>query len=223
MGLFTAIFGGSRAKSQQGNLNNNLLTSSLSPALGNVGTSSNRLTQLFNGDPSGFNNFKKAGGFDWFAQQGAEGVLGNMAAQGLLRSGTAGKALINYGNNMANQYLQNYVQDLLGYGNMGVGAGSVLADSGKYGTSSESKDTGAFGKFLGSALAFLSEPILKTDVEYIGELSNGLSLYSFNYVFGGPRHIGVMADEVEKKTPQYLGPKIGPYRTVNYGELVKDL
>lgn len=75
------------------------------------------------------------------------------------------------------------------------------------------------GKAVGAA-AMASDPRLKTAIEKIGEFADGLGIYHWNYIWGGPRHEGVMADEVAKLRPWALGPKIaGEYLTVNYGAL----
>lgn len=65
---------------------------------------------------------------------------------------------------------------------------------------------------------FFSDPRLKANVEKVGELSDGLGIYDFDYVWGG-RHRGVMADEVADLRPHALGPVIGGFATVNYEAL----
>jgi hypothetical protein len=77
------------------------------------------------------------------------------------------------------------------------------------------------GAQLGSAyLGKPSERRLKTNIEQVGTLSDGLNVYDFDYVWGGPRERGVMVDEVERLRPWALGP-ITPegYRTVDYSKL----
>lgn len=75
------------------------------------------------------------------------------------------------------------------------------------------------GKAVGAA-AMASDPRLKTNIEKVGEFDDGLGIYHWNYIWGGPRHEGVMADEVATLRPWALGPKIaGEYLTVNYGAL----
>ncbi|ODU22781.1 MAG: hypothetical protein ABS87_01025 [Sphingomonas sp. SCN 67-18] len=64
-----------------------------------------------------------------------------------------------------------------------------------------------------------SDPRLKVDVEKVGEMDDGLGVYDWTYVWGGPRQRGVMADEVKRLRPWALGPVIGGYSTVNYGAL----
>lgn len=70
------------------------------------------------------------------------------------------------------------------------------------------------GTFTGPTGMF-SDRRLKTNIKQIGVADNGLNIYSYNYVWGGPAHIGYMADEVEKVAPDAVG-KFGGYKTVNY-------
>jgi len=68
---------------------------------------------------------------------------------------------------------------------------------------------GAFG-----AAYKWSDRKLKTDIEYIADMPNGLGLYRFNYVWGGD-HIGYMAEEVREKFPHAVA-KMGGFDMVNY-------
>lgn len=60
-----------------------------------------------------------------------------------------------------------------------------------------------------------SDRRLKEDIKPVGKLDNGLTVYSYRYKAGGPVHIGVMADEVERVNPEAVG-SIGGYKTVRY-------
>ena len=71
------------------------------------------------------------------------------------------------------------------------------------------------GTFSGIAGLF-SDRRLKTNIKQIGVADNGLNIYSYKYVWGGPTQLGYMADEVEKIVPQAVGESNG-YKTVNYG------
>jgi hypothetical protein len=61
-----------------------------------------------------------------------------------------------------------------------------------------------------------SDRRLKTNIKQIGTAANGLNVYSYNYIWGGPTQLGYMADEVEKIAPDAVGERDG-YKTVNYG------
>jgi len=72
---------------------------------------------------------------------------------------------------------------------------------------------------LGSAaLMAMSDRRLKTNIERVGTLKNGLGAYLFNYVWGGPAWLGVMADEVKKIMPHAV-VNIGGFDAVNYSEV----
>jgi len=64
-----------------------------------------------------------------------------------------------------------------------------------------------------------SDRRLKQHVEQVGALPNGLPLYSFQYIWGGPTFVGVMAQDVQRVMPDAVttGPD-GFYR-VDYGML----
>jgi len=94
-------------------------------------------------------------------------------------------------------------------------------DSKESGTSVTKQQGSLFDKVLAAAqlAAMASDRRLKTNVERVGELPDGLSLYAYDYVWGGPRQVGVMADEVAALRPDALGPIIFGFATVNYGAL----
>ncbi len=58
---------------------------------------------------------------------------------------------------------------------------------------------GLFG--LGNSLIMASDRRVKTDIERVGTLDNGLPVYLYRYKTGGPPHIGVMAQDVQEKNP----------------------
>jgi len=64
-----------------------------------------------------------------------------------------------------------------------------------------------------------SDRRLKTKIKRVGTLNDGLGIYEFDYIWGGERQRGVMADEVATLRPHALGPTVGGYATVNYGAL----
>lgn len=215
------LFGGSKQKQESYNVNNQLLTDKLGSTVDLAGVGGSALRDiLIGGDASGFNQYKANTGFDFAADQGAKGILGNKAAGGLLRSGSAGKALVNFGNNLQQQYLDNYLQRLTGMSQLGLGAGGVLAGTGNVSKGSSSSKNGLGGLLGGGAsLIAASSRKVKTNIKQIGKLEDGLPVYTFNYVWGGPTRTGVMADEVAQYQPQALGPIVDGIQTVNYGML----
>ncbi|ASP84169.1 hypothetical protein CDO26_05825 [Sinorhizobium meliloti] len=80
-----------------------------------------------------------------------------------------------------------------------------------------------FGGMLGfgGQLASLSDKRAKKDIKKVGELK-GHGLYEYSYRGkhnDGKRHIGVMAQEVEKKRPDAVSRRPDGLRQVNYGAL----
>jgi hypothetical protein len=79
---------------------------------------------------------------------------------------------------------------------------------------------GALGLGLQAAPLLFSDKRLKQDIKKVGKLDNGLDVYSYSYKFGGPKHIGLLAQDVEKVKPEAVG-EIAGYKAVNYGEAVR--
>lgn len=107
-------------------------------------------------------------------------------------------------------------------GNYASGLGSLLGQySTKTGTSTPSLLSG-LGQAVNigtDAVSLFSDRRLKTNIRKIGEHADGLGRYVWNYVWGGPQHEGVMADEVAQLRPWALGPVVSGFSTVAYGRL----
>lgn len=78
-----------------------------------------------------------------------------------------------------------------------------------------------FGQILGAGTQFFkptpSDRRLKSNIKRIGQLPNGLPLYSYT-IFDRPA-IGVMADEVEKVLPEAVSVHPSGYKMVDYSKL----
>lgn len=102
-------------------------------------------------------------------------------------------------------------------------ANSIGSLLGKYNTQTNTPSVASsISQGVGTALqlsSLFSDRRLKTDIKKIGEFADGLGRYVWRYVWGGPMHEGVMADEVEALRPWALGPQIAGYATVNYHKL----
>jgi phage tail protein X len=70
----------------------------------------------------------------------------------------------------------------------------------------------------GAAGQIFSDERLKENIERVGRTDDGLPIYTYDYKWGGPKQMGVMAQDVAKVKPWAVG-KVGPWMTVNYGEL----
>lgn len=81
---------------------------------------------------------------------------------------------------------------------------------------------GAIGGMFGLAGQALmaSDERLKTDIERVGTLDNGLPVYSYRYKSGGPIHIGLMAQDVEKVNPDAVGLMDNGFKGVYYAKAV---
>lgn len=214
MSLFTKIFGGSRSSNQ----NNSFLKSNLGSTVSGLGGTSSLLASLLGqGDPSAgqaaFGDYKKNSGFNFLLGEGLKGITGASAAKGILNSGSAGKAFMRFGDELSNTHYNDYIKNLLGLGNLGLGAAGVLQGSGQ----KSSSDSGAFGKFLGS---ILSDRRFKKDVEKISTLDNGLGWYSYSYIWEDTLREGLMADEVLEKNPSAVYDVNGTL-IVNYETALK--
>ena len=99
--------------------------------------------------------------------------------------------------------------------------GGIRQASQGYGTTTTTQNMGlggvaALGTQLGSAY-FMSDSRLKSNIERLGTLPNGLGWYEYN-IFDR-RERGVMAQEVAAVRPDALGPEVAGFLTVNYGAL----
>lgn len=78
---------------------------------------------------------------------------------------------------------------------------------------------GLFGSIIGGVLGLFSDPRLKKNIVRVGSRPDGLDIYAYEYVWGGKRHLGVMADEVEVLRPEAMGASLLGFRTVHYDRL----
>ncbi|MCW2286231.1 hypothetical protein M2323_004030 [Rhodoblastus acidophilus] len=78
--------------------------------------------------------------------------------------------------------------------------------------------TGAFKLMTGGGLSpIFSDERLKENVSPVGELYDGTQVYRYNYKGDGTPHIGVMAQEIEKKYPDAV-TEFGGLKAVDYGK-----
>lgn len=66
----------------------------------------------------------------------------------------------------------------------------------------------------------LSDRRAKRNIKRVGTLDNGLGVYLYTYVHGGPPQIGVMADEVEGVHPEAVVMGPDGYKRVDYERAV---
>lgn len=104
---------------------------------------------------------------------------------------------------------------------MGMLSGAP-SDRTQTGTTTTRQNNGIMSTLLGvgsiAASAF-SDERLKENIKRVGKTDEGLGVYTYNYKGDTKPLMGVMAQEVEKKKPEAMGPEIGGYKTVMYGAL----
>jgi hypothetical protein len=75
---------------------------------------------------------------------------------------------------------------------------------------------GLAGTLGGAGITKYSDRRLKRYIRRIGRSVNGLNLYSFQYVWGGPFEIGLMADEVARVKPKAVSRDGNGFLMVDY-------
>lgn len=140
--------------------------------------------------------------------------FGNYAQQqGVQAPNLMGAAQQQYGDQLNSYNAQQANQGGL-FGSLGSIAGAGLGFFGGGGLQGA-----ALGANVGGSLGGLfSDRRLKTNIRSLAKGQNGLNIYSYSYVWGGPVHVGYMADEVEKVAPAAVGRRLG-FKTVDYSKV----
>lgn len=234
MGLKSFLFGKKPKPetSTSGNYAYNGLNTALSPSVNFLSQGGNMLGNLLGvgggaAQTGALENFANSGGMKFLQDQGMKMVTSSKAASGLLNSGSYGTALEKYGQGLASTYLNDYMKNLLGFSNLGLGAAGILSDAGRYstGTGATQGKSGAFPYILQAAsmIPGISDIRAKKNIKKIGEYKNGLSKYSFEFKKDcGPegRFEGPMAHEVKRLLPSaYLPNFYGSFDGVDYAQL----
>jgi hypothetical protein len=214
MGILSALFGG--GKSTSGNQAFGQLSTALTPA---ISTGVNALNTLGDELKGGFDAFREKAGYSAALDRILSGVTGNRAARGLLRSGSTGDEYVRRAGEYDAGLYDNYLNKVSGLGGLGLSAAGTLAGAG---STSTSKNQG--GIVPGIASLF-SDRRLKESIRAVGKLDNGLTVYAYNYIDGGPTMLGLMADEVEALHPEAVSEaqtffSEGSYKTVDYDKAV---
>lgn len=105
---------------------------------------------------NGFKNYLNSTGYNFQRQQGSDAITGSAAARGLLNSGSTGKALTTFGQNLAAGSFNNYLGHLNtmgGAGQTSLGQVSQAGTQGGQGAAQASQSGTSSGvNQLGSAL-----------------------------------------------------------------------
>ena len=233
MGFLT---GGTKQTNSSSNQAYGYLQGALSPSV-NTGTqatnalASNLLGTTSPGSDPAFQNYQNNSGYQWQVGQGTQAITNSAAAKGLLNSGATLKAVDQYGQNAGLQSYQNYLSNLSGLAGQGLNAAGIIGGAGQVSSGTSNSQGGLFNALgsLGQGVGTLaSSPLgsfiasdrrLKTDIEKLDEMPDGLGIYAFRYLGQRKEAIGVMADEVAQLRPWALGPKIEGFSTVRYDML----
>ena len=97
-------------------------------------------------------------------------------------------------------------------GLLGLGGAAV---GGMFGGPGGAKLGGQLGSGLGSAF---SDERLKTNIKRIGTHPVGVGIYEYDYIWGGGKQVGVMAQELEKVRPDAVF-EVNGFKAVNYDRI----
>lgn len=150
------------------------------------------------------------------ATQGMAGMSGSAGAAGLQALNGAAGAW-NGQTAGYNQTLGLAQGAYGGVGNIGMG----LTNQANQAAMANAQNTNsALGTAAGMAAMYFmaSDRRLKKNVRRLGTRADGLGVYEYEYVWGGPRQIGVMADEVLRVKPDAVH-EYGGYYMVDYSKL----
>ena len=79
---------------------------------------------------------------------------------------------------------------------------------------------GAFSGADGTAMMmFVSDARLKQGVVRVGSSPKGIPIYEFSYVWGGPRYMGAMAQDLMELAPSAVTADACGYYRVDYSKL----
>lgn len=148
MGLKSTIAGKpasskSHSETESGNHAWEPISQAFTPALGYVTQGGNAISTMLGlgGDSAAqrtaLDNFSNSTGMKFLQDQINNQVTSNKSASGLLNSGSTLTALQDRGAQLGSTYLNQYMQNLFGLGNLGLGAGGVMADAGRWSKGTE--------------------------------------------------------------------------------------
>lgn len=104
--------------------------------------------------------------------------------------------------------------------NQGVAAGAAAMPASVQDTKAAEDNSGlaALGSIAGTALNFLpfSDIHLKEDIDHVGELHDGTPVFSYRYIGSPVKHIGVMAQDIERRRPDAVVRHPSGFKMVDY-------
>lgn len=140
---------------------NGLQTNGLNGSNGEAGTvgSINSLLTSPNQNNPAFQNYLNSTGYQFQLGQGENAITGNAASKGLLSSGATGKALTQFGQNLASTSFNNYLGQLGGLAGLqgnqaqqGLAAADAVGQAGTTGGGNAGVQTAAAGVSSGTGI-----------------------------------------------------------------------
>jgi hypothetical protein len=242
--------GGGGQKTESGNHAYKYITDTYSP-MAEMGAPSMSqaagILGLGGGDPQAIQKYFNGTGGQFQLNNGLDAINNKFASMGLSHSGAAMKAMETFRSGLASQTINNYLGQLSDLTKNSLGAGALISNAGQY--QKGSGGGGGLGSLLGTLLAVgamaatggaaapalgagegaglaLSDKRMKTNLEPLTMLPDGLPVWAFDYrrdldpSLPEGRQIGVMAQDVEKLRPWALGPtRDDGMMTVDYSRL----
>lgn len=133
--------------------------------------------------------------------QALNAYSGSLNNQTSAYNGTMGLASSNY-SNIGNLGMQQWLEKSKASQSNAAGINQLIG----------------LGAGIGANYMMYSDRRLKANVFKLGTRPDGLGVYSFNYVWGGPRQVGFMSDEVKQLYPEAVSQHQG-YDMVDYSKL----
>lgn len=147
-GITRSLFGGSKSTQSSGN---NAFEQIKGLMSGNVGAGNNAFSTMsallgLGGDKAAadgaFKNYLDSSGYNFMMDSGSKAITGNAASKGLLQSGSTGKALTEFGQNLGKTKFDDFLGQLGGLFKGGLDSAGLIANTGQY---SKGKSTSSGG------------------------------------------------------------------------------
>lgn len=163
-----------KSTSSSQNVNNPLITSTYTPQMNSGVGANNMESALLTGQgdtagaQAGYQNYLQMAGYAPAMRQMSQGVVGQGAASGLLRSGATDNALMTKGTELNNQFYNNYLQQLSGLSQQGTQAGSLVDNAGQTSQATSTAGSpgllGTIASAAGGLASVFGAPIAATSI-----------------------------------------------------------
>jgi hypothetical protein len=191
-----------------------------------------------------FSSFTESPGYQFRFDEGLRAARYGQNAEGYLDSGRGLKELTQYGQGVASQDYQGYINNLMGLSNIGqasagqsaniatgtagdIGAAQIghgnISMQGRIARGQNQAST--FGQVGGSADKYAGMPgsdiKLKENIKEVGKSESGIPIYHFEYkdkTHGEGRFEGVMAQDLLKSNPDAVIQKVD-HLAVDYDKI----